>query len=224
MGEACRFFNTPVTGGNVSFYNESPDAAVYPTPVIGMVGLIEKLKNVTSAEFKNEGDLIYVLGEDYEEVGGSEYLKEIHGLVTGEIPRLDLQTEKDLHKLLLELIDLELVNSAHDISDGGILTSLAECCIINSERMIGAKVKIHIKTREDFTFFSETQSRVIVSVSSDNKEKFEKTASKSFTPFTYLGETGGKNLRINDQYDFPIKLIARLYYSSIEKKMEHVIG
>jgi phosphoribosylformylglycinamidine synthase len=224
MGEACRFFNTPVTGGNVSFYNESPEAAVFPTPVIGMVGLIEKLKNVTSAEFKNENDLIYVLGEDYEEVGGSEYLKEIHGLVTGEIPRLDLQTEKDLHILLLELIDLELVNSAHDISDGGILTSLAECCIINGEKMIGAKVKIHIKTREDFTFFSETQSRVIVTVSQDNKEKFERTASKSFTPFTFLGETGGKSLCINDQYDFPIKLIARLYYSSIEKKMEHVIG
>jgi len=224
MGEACRFFNTPVTGGNVSFYNESPEAAVYPTPVIGMVGLIEKLENVTSAEFKNEGDLIYLLGEDYEEVGGSEYLKEIHGLVTGEIPRIDLQTEKDLQSLLLELIDSGLVNSAHDISDGGILTALAESCIINHEKMIGARVKIHIKTREDFTFFSETQSRVVVSVNPENKEKFEKIASKSFTPFIYIGETGGKSFCINDQYDFPLTLLARLYYSSIEKKMEHVIG
>jgi len=224
MGEACRFFNTPVTGGNVSFYNESPEAAVYPTPVIGMVGLIEKLENVTSAEFKNEGDLIYVLGEDYEEVGGSEYLKEIYGLVTGEIPRIDLQTEKDLQSLLLELIDSGLINSAHDVSDGGILTSLAESCIINHENMIGARVKIHIKTREDFTFFSETQSRVVVSVNPENKEKFEKIASKSFTPFIYIGKTGGKSLCINDQYDFPLNLLARLYYSSIEKKMEHVIG
>ncbi len=224
MGEACRFFNTPVTGGNVSFYNESPEAAVYPTPVIGMVGLIEKLENVTSAEFKNEGDLIYLLGEDYEEIGGSEYLKEIHGLVTGEIPRIDLQTEKDLHSLLLELIDSGLINSAHDISDGGILTALAESCFINHEKMIGARVKIHIKTREDFTFFSETQSRVVVSVNPENKEKFEKIASKSFTPFIYIGETGGKSLCINDQYDFPLTLLARLYYSSIEKKMEHVIG
>lgn len=224
MGEACRFFNTPVTGGNVSFYNESPDAAVYPTPVIGMVGLIEKLENITTAEFKNEGDLIYVLGEDYEEVGGSEYLKEIHGLVTGEIPRIDLQTEKDLHNLLLELINEEVINSAHDISDGGILTALAESCIINQEKMIGAKVKIHIKTREDLTFFSESQSRIIISVHPDKKEKFEKIASKSFTPFCCLGMTGGKSLSINDQYDFPLTLLSKLYYSSIENKMEHVIG
>ncbi len=224
MGEACKFFNTPVTGGNVSFYNESPDVAVYPTPVIGMVGLIEKLENVTTAEFKQIGDLIYLLGEDYEEIGGSEYLKEIHGLVTGEIPRIDLQTEKDLHKLLLELIDSGLIKSAHDVSDGGILTALAECCIINREKMTGAKVKIHIKTREDLTFFSESQSRVIVSISPDNKEKFEKTASKSFTPFICLGETCGSSLNINDQYDFALSLLSHLYYKSIKNRMNHLIG
>lgn len=224
MGEACRFFNTPVTGGNVSFYNESPDTAVYPTPVIGMVGLIERLENVTTAEFKDEGDFIYVLGEDYEEVGGSEYLKVIHGLVTGQIPRIDLQTEKDLHHLMLELINAEVISSAHDISDGGILTALAESCIINQEKMIGAKVKIPIKTREDFTFFSESQSRIIVSVPPDKKEKFEKITSKSFTPYYCIGITGGKSLSINDQYDFSLKLLSKLYYSSIEKKMEHVIG
>jgi phosphoribosylformylglycinamidine synthase len=224
MGEACKFFNTPVTGGNVSFYNESPDVAVYPTPVIGMVGLIDKLENVTTAEFKQNGDLIYLLGEDYEEIGGSEYLKEIHGLVTGEIPRIDLQAEKDLHKLLLELIDSGLIKSAHDVSDGGILTALAESCIINREKMIGAKVKIHIKTREDLTFFSESQSRVIISISPDNKEKFEKTASRSFTPFICLGETGGSSLNINDQYDFVLSLLSHLYYRSIKNKMNHSIG
>jgi phosphoribosylformylglycinamidine synthase II len=224
MGEACKFFNTPVTGGNVSFYNESPDVAVYPTPVIGMVGLIEKLENVTTAEFKQNGDLIYLLGEDYEEIGGSEYLKEIHGLVTGEIPRIDLQSEKDLHKLLLELIDSGLIQSAHDVSDGGILTALAESCIINREKMIGAKIKIHIKTREDLTFFSESQSRIIISISPDNKEKFEKIAAKSFTPFICLGETGGGSLNINDQYDFALSLLSHLYYRSIKNKMSHSIG
>ncbi|HOI30547.1 MAG TPA: phosphoribosylformylglycinamidine synthase subunit PurL [Melioribacteraceae bacterium] len=224
MGEACRFFNTPVTGGNVSFYNESPDAAVYPTPVIGMVGLIEKTENVTTGEFKKEGDLIYLLGEDYEEIGGSEYLKEVHGLVTGEIPKIDLQTEKDLHNILLELIDSRLINSAHDVSEGGILVSLAESCIINKEKMIGAKVNIHIKTREDFTFFSESQSRIIVSVSPENREKFEKLASHSFTPFTCLGETGGKSLRINDQYEFQLELLSGIYYDSIGKKMDHIKG
>jgi phosphoribosylformylglycinamidine synthase len=219
MGEACKFFKTPVTGGNVSFYNESPDTSVYPTPVIGMVGLIEKLENITTAQFKNDGDLIYLLGEDYEEVGGSEYMKVIHNLVTGEIPKIDLQTEKDLHKLLLYLIENGLVNSAHDISDGGVMCALAECCIINQEKPIGAHVHIPVKTREDFSFFSESQSRVIISVNPDNQEKFEKAASKSFTPFVLIGETGGKSLNVNDQYDYPFQLLFDLYYSAIPKRM-----
>ncbi|MCL4549106.1 MAG: phosphoribosylformylglycinamidine synthase subunit PurL [Bacteroidetes bacterium] len=224
MGEACRFFNTPVTGGNVSFYNESPDTAVYPTPVIGMVGLIEKIANITTAEFKRDGDLVYLLGEDYEEVGGSEFLKVVHDMVTGEIPKIDLQTEKDLQHLVLTLIDNGLVRSVHDVSDGGIICALAECCIIKDEKPIGAKVKIPIKTREDFSFFSESQSRIIVSVDPEMKERFEETASKSFTPFTLMGETGGKDLCINDQYDFSLNHLIDLYYTSIPKRMVHTKG
>lgn len=219
MGEACRFFNTPVTGGNVSFYNESPDTSVYPTPVIGMVGLIEKLENITTAYFKTDGDLIYLLGEDYEEIGGSEYMKVIHNLVTGDPPKLDLQTEMDLHKFLLHLIDNGLINSAHDISDGGIMCTLAECCIIDHEKPVGAKVHIPVKTREDFSFFSESQSRVIVSVNPENQEKFEEIASKSFTPFMLIGETGGKSLNVNDQYNFSLTLLIDLYYSAISTRM-----
>lgn len=224
MGEACRFFNTPVTGGNVSFYNESPDTAVFPTPVIGMVGLIEKIDNITTAEFKRDGDLVYLLGEDYEEVGGSEFLKVVHDMVAGEIPKIDLQTEKDLQHLVLTLIDNGLVRSVHDVSDGGIICALAECCIIKDEKPIGAKVKIPIKTREDFSFFSESQSRVIVSVDPEMKERFEETASKSFTPFTLMGETGGKDLCINDQYDFSLNHLIDLYYTSITKRMIHTKG
>lgn len=224
MGEACRFFNTPVTGGNVSFYNESPDAAVFPTPVIGMVGLIEKIDNITTAEFKRDGDLVYLLGEDYEEVGGSEFLKVVYDMVTGEIPKIDLQTEKDLQHLVLTLIDNGLVRSVHDVSDGGIICALAECCIIKDEKPIGARVKIPIKTREDFSFFSESQSRIIVSVDPEMKEKFEETASKSFTPFTLMGETGGKDLCINDQYDFSLNHLIDLYYTSIPKRMIHTKG
>ncbi len=224
MGEACKFFNTPVTGGNVSFYNESPDTAVFPTPVIGMVGLVEKLDNITTAEFKQNGDLIYLLGEDYEEIGGSEYLKVIHNLVTGEIPQIDLQTEKDLQHLVLQLIDNDLINSAHDVSDGGIACAIAECCIIKDEKPVGAKVKIPIKSREDFSFFSESQSRVIVSVNPELKEKFEETAAKSFTPFTLIGETGGKDLCINDQYDFSLSYLIEHYYSSIPKIMTQTKG
>lgn len=224
MGEACRFFNTPVTGGNVSFYNESPDASVFPTPVIGMVGLIEDVENITTAQFKNDDDLIYILGEDYEELGGSEYLKVIHNLVTGEIPHIELQTEKDLHTLILHLIENKLINSAHDVSEGGVLCAVAECCIINDEKPIGARVHIPVKTREDFSFFSESQSRIIVSVDPDNQEKFEETASKSFTPFTFIGKTGGKSLSVNDQYDFSLTHLIDLYYNAIPKIMNHAIG
>jgi len=219
MGEACKFFNTPVTGGNVSFYNESPEAAVYPTPTIGMVGLIENLENITTANFKNENDLIYVLGEDYEELGGSEYLKVVHNLVTGECPKIDLQTEKDLQTLILHLIESNIIESAHDISEGGILAALAECCIIDDENPIGAKVHVPIKTREDFSFFSESQSRVIVSVHPGNQEKFEEIASKSFTPYYFLGTTGGNSLNINEQYQFSLSHLIDLYYNSIPKKM-----
>jgi len=219
MGEACRFFNTPVTGGNVSFYNENPDAAVYPTPVIGMVGLIENLDDITTSFFKNEGDLIYVLGEDYEELGGSEYLKVIHGLVTGNSPRLDFQAEKDLHTTILKLIKNTDINSAHDISEGGIISALAECCIINEENPLGADVHIPVKTREDFSFFSESQSRVIVSVSLDKQEQFEKEMAASFTPFSLIGNVGGKSMKVNTQYEFSLEKLIDLYYNSISKKM-----
>ena len=219
MGEACRFFETPVTGGNVSFYNESPDSAVYPTPVIGMVGLIENVDNITTSYFKNENDLIYVLGEDYEEMGGSEYVKIIYNEVAGDCPKLDLQTEKDLQNLTLHLIEKKLINSAHDISEGGVISALAECCIIEKEKMIGAAVEVPVKSREDFSLFSESQSRIIVSVSKANKDTFEKIVSESFTPFHYIGTTGGDSLNVNGKYSFGLNRLSDLYYNTIQKLM-----
>lgn len=219
MGEACRFFDTPVTGGNVSFYNESPDCAVYPTPVIGMVGLIENIEEITTSYFKNEGDTIYVLGEDYEELGGSEYLKVIHNKVAGDCPKIDLQTEKDLHIVLLKLIGKKLINSAHDVSEGGIISALAECCIMDAENLVGAEVEIPVISREDFSFFSESQSRVIVSVSEKNKNEFEKVLAESFTPFHCIGKTKGKSLVVNKKYSFDLNLLSDLYYNVIQKLM-----
>ncbi len=219
MGEACRFFDTPVTGGNVSFYNESPNNAVYPTPVIGMLGLIEDLKHITTSNFKNAGDLIYLLGEDYEEVGGSEYLKEIHDLVVGDSPKIDLNVEKELHNTLLDTIRKGLIKSAHDISEGGIITSLAECCIGDEENPIGAEVNIPVKTRLDFTLFSESQSRVIVSVSSSDKDEFEKIANAHSTPITLIGKTTEKDLKINDEIKISLEKLIDIYYNTISKKM-----
>lgn len=219
MGEACRFFDTPVTGGNVSFYNESPNNAVYPTPVIGMLGLIEDLKHVTTSNFKNAGDLIYLIGEDFEEVGGSEYLKEIHDLVVGDSPKIDLNTEKELHNTLLDAIRKGLINSAHDISEGGIITSLSESCIGDQENPIGAEVNIPVKTRLDFTLFSESQSRIIVSVSSSDKDEFEKIAGEHSTPITLIGKTTKKDLKINDEITISLGKLIDIYYNTISRKM-----
>lgn len=219
MGEACRFFDTPVTGGNVSFYNESPNAAVYPTPTIGMVGLIEGLDKITTSFFKNNGDLIYILGEDFEEMGGSEYLKIIHHKVAGDSPILDLNIEKKLHDSVLGLIEKKLILSAHDVSEGGIICALAECCIINDENLIGAEVTISVKTREDFSLFSESQSRVIVSVSENKKNDFEEFLKDKKQTFNFLGRTGGKYLKFNKKINVSLEKLLDLYYNTIPRIM-----
>jgi phosphoribosylformylglycinamidine synthase II len=219
MGEACRFFDTPVTGGNVSFYNESPNAAVYPTPTIGMVGLIEKVENITTSFFKEEGNLIYVLGEDFEELGGSEYLKVIHNKVAGDSPEINLEVEKKLHDSLLGLIEKDLIESAHDVSEGGIISAIAECCIINEENPIGAEVNIPVKSREDFSLFSESQSRVIVSIQKNNKDKFESYLKNNNQVFIFLGETKGTSLSVNNKIHISIKRLLQLYYSTIPNIM-----
>jgi len=220
MKEACSYFDTPVTGGNVSFYNESPEAAVYPTPTIGMLGLIEDLNNVTTSYLKEDGDLVYLLGEDKEEMGGSEYLKIIHGKVKGDSPQLDLKKEKLLHTSTLSLISNKLIKSAHDISEGGIACCIAECCIIDEQKMIGAEVTIPVKTREDFSLFSESQSRIVVSVSPGKKDKFESTLREFKQPFMYLGNTGGDSLKINDYVDVELDRIADLFYNTIPNIMK----
>ncbi len=219
MGEACRFFNTPITGGNVSFYNESPLSAVYPTPTIGMVGLIEDLKDITTSYFKDANDIVYVLGEDFEELGGSEYLKVIHGKVKGDSPKINLQTEKKLHEILLSLIKMRIIKSAHDVSEGGIISAIAECCIMNNENKIGAEVNIPVKTRDDFSFFSESQSRIIVSVDEKNKDLLEKYLKENEHYFKPLGRTGGNSLKINGKIEIEVDKLSDIYFNTISRIM-----
>jgi phosphoribosylformylglycinamidine synthase len=219
MGEACRYFNTPVTGGNVSFYNESPNTTVYPTPVIGMVGIVEDLSHITTSYFKNQGDLIYLIGQDKEELGGSEYLKVIHNLVVGDCPSIDIETEKQIQNLLLDLIKKGLVNSAHDISEGGIGVCLAECCVINQENLIGCEVSIPIKTRKDFSLFSESQSRIIISISPNNKNQVEELIRSYQISFTQLGVVGGRTLKLRDLFEVDLIEINEIYYNTIPKLM-----
>ncbi len=223
IGDACRVFETPVTGGNVSFYNESPNTAVYPTPVIGMVGLVENLENITTAEFKQPGDVIYQIGEDFEELGGSEYLYSYFDLVEGDTPEIDLKKEKGIQRFLLKAISRRLIRSAHDVSDGGVAVALAECCIINEEKPVGAKIDLPVKTRADFSLFSESQSRIIVTVSENKAVDFEKLAMEQKVNIAKLGITGGNRLKINGLIDISVERLKDLYFGSIPQKMQNAI-
>jgi phosphoribosylformylglycinamidine synthase len=219
MGEACRFFDTPVTGGNVSFYNESPETAVYPTPTIGMVGLVEDLNHITTSYFKSEGDLIYLLGEDYEELGGSEFLKVIRDKVAGDSPKINLEVEKKLQNSLLHLIRKGLINSAHDISEGGIASALAECCIINQENMIGCEVEIPVKSKKDFSLFSESQSRIIVSITPGIQNRFESELNSLTQSFKLLGYVKGYSLSVKNFFEIELSKLSEIYYKTIPRIM-----
>ncbi len=171
MGEACRALGTPVTGGNVSLYNENPDGAVYPTPVVGMVGLIDSLSHVTRSTFVNPGDTILLMGETSDELGGSEYLACIHGIVGGTPPRCDLLKEKAAIDALHEAIVTGAVSSAHDCSDGGLAVALAECCVADRLAQTGASIDLDASYRDmngapsRAVFFGESQGRFVLSTS-----------------------------------------------------------
>lgn len=221
MGEACRFFETPVTGGNVSFYNESPERAVYPTPVIGMVGLIENLDYITTSYFKNEGDLIYILGIDKEELGGSEYMKVIHDVVAGNSPQIDLEAEKKLHDFTLRAIRQGFIKSAHDVSEGGLVTALIECSIINQKNPLGCEVELDEGSRFDFALFSESQSRIIVSIDSNKKEAFEKLAEEMNQHISKIGNVNGDKISINGRMELELNEMSALYFKSISRIMKN---
>ena len=219
MREACLEFDTPVTGGNVSFYNESNNYTVYPTPVIGMLGLIEDVNYITSSYFKDEGDLIYLIGETKNEIGGSEFLKTIFNRVEGEIPEIDLKIEKKTIEILLRTIRSGFIKSAHDLSDGGLAVALAECCVMNRKKKIGAKVNLNIKFRSDFYLFSESQSRFIVTISPENQVEFEKLFDETPIKLEKIGIVEGKNLVINNLIDLSLDEIEDAYYNSFRRLM-----
>ncbi|EGG35784.1 phosphoribosylformylglycinamidine synthase subunit PurL [Paenibacillus sp. HGF5] len=194
MAEACRELETPVIGGNVSLYNENAKGAIYPTPVVGMVGLIHDTDHITTQAFKAEGDAIYVLGDTRAELGGSEFQAILHGVSEGRPPELNLDTEKKLLGGVLKAIQSGLVQSAHDVSEGGLAAALAESCISGG---IGASVKWATELRNDVALFSESQSRIVLSASPDHKNALEKLLQEAGVPFTALGVVGGNKLSIN---------------------------
>jgi phosphoribosylformylglycinamidine synthase II len=226
IGDACKILETPVTGGNVSFYNQSQDYAVYPTPAIGMLGLIEDVDKVMTSYFKNEGDLILILGKEYDEgslmndIGGSEYLNTVHGLTEGNSPDIDAGHERNLNDLVIKLIDEKLVNSAHDISDGGLAVALAECCIMDPEKMIGCEIDLSYAGRKDFHLFAETQGTVIVSADPENLTKISETAKKYSVNIIKAGIIKGNRFKINTDIDLPLSEISEKYFNSIRSIME----
>jgi phosphoribosylformylglycinamidine synthase len=165
MGEACTVLGTPVTGGNVSLYNENPGGAVYPTPVIGMIGLIDSTSHITRSHFRTEHDAIVLFGEPTSELGGSEYLARVHGLVAGAPPACDLHAEQRLIEALLETIRGGVAESAHDCSDGGLAVALAECCVMDRNAQFGATVDLCAwgELPDRAVLFGEAQARVVIS-------------------------------------------------------------
>lgn len=188
IAEACRVLETPVTGGNVSFYNETLGKGVWPTPTIGMVGIIDDVRNRLTQFFPCEGLLIMLVGTPKGEVGGSEYLHLIHGKVAGTPPKVELSYEKSLHRALVELAQKQLILSAHDVSLGGIVVALAKCCL-DYEKPIGAEVELDYEIRDDFLLFGEDQGLVILSLREESEGEVSKVLERYGLPYRLVGRT-----------------------------------
>lgn len=223
--DACKFFNIPVVSGNVSFYNESPKGAIYPTPTIGMLGIIEDASKVCAQYFKGEEDIIILLGTSKEELGGSEYLKQIHSQVKGNAPDLDLPLEKAVQNTALEAIKKGLVISAHDCSEGGLAVALAESCISGKGNMIGAVIdNLIFNIRKDALFFGESQSRIILSCGKESVSKIQNIAAENRAPIRVIGKTGGKNLRVLEGkkklINLPLEKLSKEWTGALRRRIE----
>jgi phosphoribosylformylglycinamidine synthase len=200
LGEACRALDIPITGGNVSLYNETDGRAVLPTPVIGVVGLLEDASRVLTRVFPSAGLDIVVLGDNLGELGGSEYLKTVHGTIAGAPPQLDLNRERALQTCLVELASGGLIRSAHDTAEGGLAVTLAECCFEGAG--IGANVSIPDAASDGgvdrlaATLFGESASRVVISVEPDRLDAVLASARAAGVPAERIGRTGGQTIRI----------------------------
>jgi phosphoribosylformylglycinamidine synthase II len=222
MGDACRAFDTPVTGGNVSFYNQSPDGAVYPTPTIGMVGLLDNVKDKMTMDFKNAGDHIYIIGKITNDINSSEYLHKIIGEEFTPAPYFDLQEELAVHSCILNQIKENLIVSAHDISEGGLITCLLESSF---NRNLGFDVKQSDSSiRSDAFWFGEGQGRVVVSVKSGERDKFEHLMKMQTVPFTLLGSVSAEAIKVENQSWGNIRQWKKIYDNAISDLLKNQEG
>lgn len=229
--EACEFLHLPVVSGNVSLYNETPESVIHPSPLIGMVGVLDDVNLRAGMGFADNGDAIVLLGVCRDELGGSEYLAALYDLEVGRPPELDLERELAVQKLTLAAIRGGLAKSAHDVSDGGLAVTLAESCITGN---IGASIEIppeaeaEINIRLDSVLFGETQSRVVISVAPQNLEKLKQAAAQVSVPISFLGTVGGDKFTLGDDrdgvlkplMDIPVEELHRVYRGAIPALMQ----
>jgi phosphoribosylformylglycinamidine synthase len=236
LADGCRAFNAPVTGGNVSLYNQNPSGPIDPTPTVAMVGIIEKPEHITTQWFKDDGDAVILLGEiaDIKDpllgLGGSAYLQVVHGQKTGSPPRCDLEQAATLHTTLLGLIQSGLIKSAHDCSDGGLAVALAESCISQqiareTPRLIGAKIDLSAvkDLRLDALFFGETQSRVVITCKPLDATKVIERAKLLGVPAIRLGTVGGDKLAIKtiaEDFSAPLGELHDAWWNAIARAMD----
>ena len=215
MSKACIKFQTPVTGGNVSFYNQSSyEGPVFPTPTIGMIGILEDKLNQTTLDFKNEGDLIYLVGESKNDISSSEYLYSYHKINNTPAPFFDLETEHLIQASITKLIKLKLINSAHDVSDGGLFINLLESSMVNN---LGFEINSDVSIRKDAFLFGESQSRVVVSISEHQLHSFEAELNKQGAKYSKLGQVKGKNIVIDSENFGTIIEFKEGFDTSLEK-------
>ena len=217
LAEAANFLGTPIVSGNVSFYNETAGKAIYPTPSVAMVGLIEDADKHITQWFKDEGDIIVILGKTGEEIGGSEYLRQIHGLACGMPPKIDLKIESSLIEALLEASKTGIIKSLHDLSEGGLAIALAESCFTPSGA-VGASIRIHNnhQMREDAILFSESQSRVLASLADKDLPYLEKICRFYSLPMKMIGEVKGDSMLIEGLIDIPVQDAYRVWNNGFE--------
>ena len=217
MGAACRKFNTPVTGGNVSFYNQNPDGPVYPTPTIGMVGILDDMKNHMTLDFKNVGDVIILLGTQRNDIGSSEYLNKIKLVAHSQAPYFDIEEEYALQQLVASLIKQRSIKSAHDISEGGLITTLLESAFVNNK---GFEVSSsNSSLRKDAFWVGEAQSRVVVSLDAASVAQIEMAATTFGIKVTVLGKVTNSDVLVDNENWGTINDWKNLYDTAIEKKL-----
>ena len=222
IAEACRALDVPITGGNVSLYNETDGRAIYPTPVIGVVGLLEDATRVLTRAFQGSGDAVILLGEDRGELGGSEYLKTVHGLVRGDAPALDLAREAALIGLVTQSAAAGLLRSAHDCSDGGIAVTLAECCFDAGATGVTADLGSEIE------LFSESASRIVVSVAASKEQELLARAAAAGVPARRIGTTGGARIALGvhgtNVIDVAVAEAERLWGTALEAHFKKAVA